>query len=196
MAYHIYHTEGFIIGRKNIKEADALLEVFTLDFGLLSVQARSIRALTSKLRVHTICPGHLTLSLVKGGGGWRLVSAEETKLLGPVMTDFNKRQTASRVLKLLVRLMHGEGENKNLYTTVKNGFIFMAESGGEDLSYRSLECIMVLRILKSLGYLGDGPILEQFTNSHSWDKQLVGEMKTYEAQAIRAINASFTAASL
>lgn len=196
MAYHIYQTEGFVIGRRNIKEADALLEIFTLDFGLLSVQAKSIRILNSKMRFHSTCPGHLTLSLVKGGGPWRLISAEKTKLLEPIMADSDKRQLVARIFNLLVRLMNGEEANKNLFNTIKNSFVFMSEVNSKDLSYRSVECIIVLRILKSLGYLGDGPILEPFVISDSWDYQLVKAMTPRESEAIRAINNSFITASL
>ncbi len=50
MNYKTYSSEGFVIGRKNFKEADRILILFTKDFGKISLIAKGVRKLTSRKR--------------------------------------------------------------------------------------------------------------------------------------------------
>ncbi|MCX6790988.1 MAG: DNA repair protein RecO [Candidatus Gribaldobacteria bacterium] len=50
MAYQHYRTWGIFLAQENRGEADQLFFIFTLDFGMIEVLAKSVRKLTSKLR--------------------------------------------------------------------------------------------------------------------------------------------------
>lgn len=49
MAVH-YRTQGFILEKKDLKEADQLFTVFSKEFGKIEVLGRAIRKISSKLR--------------------------------------------------------------------------------------------------------------------------------------------------
>jgi len=45
-----YRTKGFVLSKKDLREADQLFTVFTQEFGKINVLGRSIRKINSKLR--------------------------------------------------------------------------------------------------------------------------------------------------
>ena len=50
MNYKTYSGDAFVIGRRNFKEADRILILFTRDFGKISLIAKGVRKLTSRKR--------------------------------------------------------------------------------------------------------------------------------------------------
>ncbi len=61
-----YKTEGIVIRRRNIGEADKILTVFTRNAGKLQVKAKGVRRITSRRSSHVELLNYATLTLYKG----------------------------------------------------------------------------------------------------------------------------------
>lgn len=119
MAIEKYTTSCLVIEAFDQGENDRVYKLFTREFGLLAVHAKSIRKLESKLRVHVLPRSMSLVTLVKGKEIWRLVGAEE---------QHTEKEYTHEVTLLIKRFIRGEGTHKALYdrlvqflnTTVKH----------------------------------------------------------------------------
>jgi len=180
----------------NFGEANKYFFIFTREFGLIRAAAQGVRHLKSKLRYGLADYSFCQVSLVRGKEIWRLTSAEK-KLSPKISTekgDSEKFLLLSRIFSLLLRLLHGEEKNELLFDSVKEGMLFLNnyqeenKNQAEDLA--NLECILALRILSSLGYIGKMADFDQFTTSPYFTRELLAEMGTLKTRAILEINKS------
>ncbi len=148
MAYEKYATEAFLIGERNIGESDRTLKFFTKNFGRIVVVAKGIRKLSSKLKSHIDFCFPLKVTLVKGKEVWRLVDASHNT--SKTLDSYSKRHFM-KTIGLLVRLIHGEGENNQLFLVLKEYFIFLSDNHDQEL-LSGAELLVALFILEYLGY--------------------------------------------
>lgn len=106
MAIEKYTTECLVIESFDQGEHDRVFKIFTRDFGMIFVHAKSIRKLESKLRSHILPRSRSLVTLVEGRETWRLVGAESI---------FLKKESLEEVTLLLKRFVRGEGAHKTLY---------------------------------------------------------------------------------
>ena len=64
--HHIYHTEAFVLGSRNVGEANKMLSLYTRELGLVYAHAQGIRLGKSKLRFGLQDFSHATVDLVQG----------------------------------------------------------------------------------------------------------------------------------
>lgn len=186
MSHTIYTTEGFILKSVNFGEANKYFFVFTEEFGLIRVAAQGIRHLKSKLRFNLEDFSHVRISVVRGREIWRVTSAE--KLLN--LKGATKFLLISRIFSLLLRLLHGEERNHLLFNSLKEGFIFLSNNELDDEELANFECILALRILSTLGYIGKLGDFDQFTESPYFTTNLLANMSNLKTKAILEINKS------
>lgn len=167
-------TPGFIIDARPYGEAGKMLSIFTRDLGLVVAVAQGIRLEKSKLRYHARELSFGNFSLVRGKEVWRLTSVAEPggrqgEIKGEIAQLAERAERASesrsgqeliaRIAMLLRRLLHGEEAHPELFDVVAKCAEFLADNGtaGGDLNAersKSLESLIVLRILHALGYVG------------------------------------------
>ncbi len=190
MSHTIHTTEGFILKSTNFGEANKYFYIFTNEFGLIKAAAQSVRHLKSKLRYGLEDFSLAQVSVVRGREIWRLTSAEKIFNL----RDKESLLLLSRIFSLLLRLLHGEERNNLLFESVKEGLRFLIDYNSkekdrvEDLA--NLECIMALRILSALGYIGKLGDFDQFTTSPYFSPELLTKMSALKTRAIMEINKS------
>lgn len=188
MSYHIYQTEGFVLGSTPFGEANKRYHIYTREIGLINASAQGIRFIKSKLK-HTIDDFVFSdFSLVRGKEFWRLTSVKEAH-------DGNKKLTGkslimfARISGLLRRLLHGEEKNEYLYDTINTGFAIL--SSGEvtkDGFLEDLEALMVLKILFALGYIDDKGDIFNFLKSSTINKGDVKNFSPHRKQVLKIIN--------
>lgn len=170
----------------NFGEANKYFLIFTKEFGLVRVAAQGVRHLKSKLRYGLEDYSLAQVSLVRGREIWRLTSAENKFR---VKTK-EKAVILAGIFSLLLRLLHGEEKNERLFESVKEGMSFL---GRENLSHEELanfECIIALRILSALGYIGQLGDFDQFIASPYFTPDLLSAMSELKTRAILEINKS------
>jgi DNA repair protein RecO len=197
MSYHLYQTEGLILGSVSFGEANKYFYIFTKDLGFVRGNAQSVRLLQSKLRYILQDFSYISVTLVRGKDSWRITTVGELsgqnnvpKLAGEKLLIF------ARVSALLRRLLHGEEKNQKLFEYLKEAYIFLADPSLAKDHLPSLEYILVLRLLHSLGYLGASPDLDSFVESPYWSFELINKMASFKQAAILQINKSLSESHL
>lgn len=184
--YNIYTTESFILRSVNFGEANKYFFIFTKDFGLLKASAQGVRHLKSKLRYSLEDFSFGQISLVRGREVWRITSAERKLDL----KEPKKLLILSQIFSLLLRLLHGEEKNCSLFASLKEGMTFLQKSKLTNETLANFECIMALRILSALGYLGKLGDFDQFITSPYFTSELLATMSILKSKAILEINKS------
>jgi DNA repair protein RecO len=189
--YSIVTTYGFVIDSRPHGEAGRILSIFTRDLGLVFVTAQGIRLEKSKLRYYTQEYSFGRYSLVRGKEFWRLTSAQDVDsrikmYVSPVslaettwaIKYVNHRQELiARIALLLKRLLHGEEAHAELFECVYScaGFLYeQPHFTAERLE--TFESVVVLRILRLLGYIGDDPLLGEKMQSSNITVKLLDDL--------------------
>ncbi len=184
----LFVTRGIVLSKRNIGEAHTLVTILTKELGLVRAKATSTRAEQSKLRygLESLTSGRYTF--VRGRYEWKVTGVESVSR-EYVPHSASCRSALGRVSKLLLRLVRGEGESKELFETVSQGFALVAQTSDQE-QVSATECVLVLRILMHLGYLPQTEVLQPFTEGamHTSVETLRG--RASHAFLIRAINES------
>ncbi len=194
----IYTTPGFVADSRPTGEAGKILSIFTRDFGMVSAIAQGIRFEKSKLRYHVQNYSLGIFSLVRGKEFWRLTSAQEGEAEVPV----SARELVAKIAALLRRLLPGEDPHPELYELVAasldfvrsshGGAGFAAQTGTELSSEqaKTLESLIVLRILHSLGYIGNDASLNGFMDTFEITNEVLAAAVPHRQDMNKAINSA------
>src|ERR1035437_4773835 len=149
--HHIYTTKAIIIKSIPIGEANKYYFLLTQDLGFIRASAQGVRLDKSKLKGHLQDYCMVSISLVKGKDIWRITGIE-TITRGDFLKDINKLIAIKNIFSLLLRLLHGEEKNEQLFFSVESFYNFLFKNKLSEDNIKSLETITVLRILYHLGY--------------------------------------------
>ncbi|HVV15249.1 MAG TPA: recombination protein O N-terminal domain-containing protein [Candidatus Paceibacterota bacterium] len=196
--HKLFVSEGLVLGKRGVGEANTLLAILTRDMGLVKAVARSARRENSKLRYGLEPLTLATYSFIRGKHEWKLVGAERaSKELQDPALPLPARQAMGRSIRLLLRLIHGEEHSEALYTTVMEGFKALASSARQTpQEMQHVETVLVLRILSHLGYLPQTPELKPFIEADFFAIELAAEVAASKALLTKAINESLNATGL
>ncbi|MSR71322.1 MAG: DNA repair protein RecO [Candidatus Taylorbacteria bacterium] len=188
MSHHIYTTPGFVVGSRNSGEANKYFYIFTRELGMVGASAQGVRLIQSKLRYHTQDFSYSNFSLVRGRDVWRMTSVSNGSELCEKLKEHKKVFVLyTTILALLKRLLHGEEKHEDLFDAVRDGFIFLTTTKSKEETLRLFECLMLLRILHLLGYIGKTKELEDFLSSE-WNESLVIGVEKYKTKIVGEIN--------
>ena len=153
--YTIHTTPGFVINSRGTGEAGKLLSIFTRDLGLIRASASGIRFEKSKLRPFIQDYSLGVFSFVRGKEFWRLTNAQEISDVNALSEKGAGKEFVVRVALLLGRLLQGEESHPELFETLNKLFLFLNLDGVNlnEEQFRSLESLVVIRILHRLGYV-------------------------------------------
>ncbi len=192
--YQIFVTEGVVLAKRNVGEANALVSVLTREHGLLRAKAAATRAEKSKLRYGIEPLTFGKFSFVEGRHEWKLIGVEDvSQIVGD--TSREKRAALGRIAKLISRLVQGEERVPRLFEDAKEGLCSLAVASSHE-RLRSIECILVLRILSHLGYLAPDSLLQPFLTSSEYSPEVTEEAAKARSYLIRMINDSLAQTGL
>lgn len=185
MAYHLYHTEGIVLGSTLVGESNRFYFIFTRDLGFVGAAAQGVRELKSKLRGHLTDYVTANVTFVRGRDVWRLISAEE--VLGCSMHDIEKRRVLARIASLVRRLVHGEERNRELYDCLKDLSVFLTALPTPLVSAHAIEALAALRVLNILGYVAPTED-EQVLLVSPWTLELILEGEKRHKALVERVN--------
>ncbi|HJN62840.1 MAG TPA: DNA repair protein RecO [Candidatus Paceibacterota bacterium] len=197
MSYTKYKTAGIVIGGANIGEASRNYNIFTRDFGLIRVRAQGVRELKSKLKYNLQNLFLINLYLIKGKNGWHITEAYKIKNLPDSFRNNKiKLQSSTRVLLFLKRVLGEEDSNRELFDIITKGFDFMESGAHDDKSVSDLETLIVLRTLRSLGYVQDNHELEALLAGADYNSDMLSYTNNFRPLIVKEINQSIKASDL
>lgn len=189
--YSIYSTEGVILKTDERGEHDRSFLILTKDFGLLYADAKGLRKMESKLRYSVGYLSVCNISLVRGKGAWRLSGASLLRNIPVELRgEFGTVALLARIASLIIRLVPGEEKNEVLYDNFRNACFFLADAKPRGELLRNTEYLLALRILFSLGYLGDHPNWKVFITTPVFENDVVKMVSEVDSVIVEAINNS------
>lgn len=120
-------TEGIIIKRRNLGEADRLITVITPYEGKLTIKAAGVRKITSRRSAHIELLNHATMSLYKGTGMHVLTEVKMLDDHSKIKADFTKVGLAYHLCELVDGLCPENQENGNVFHLLKNTLKLLAQ---------------------------------------------------------------------
>ena len=182
--HHIYHTHGFIVSSRNTGEANKMLTIYTREMGLVRAAVQGVRLHKSKLRFALQDFSYVNVDLVRGKEVWRVTSAKNISSFVLARSDKASVVIMMRVASLLDRFFGVESPNEDVFDDIIQSFHLLDNDDVSPSTKEALEIHLVLRIMNSLGYIGDSEILSKYLSSpFSVDKT---EMLLKERQSIIA----------
>lgn len=163
--HHIYHTEGFILSSKNVGEANKIFTFYTREIGLVRAMAQGVRLHKSKLRFTLQDFSHVKVDLVRGKEFWRVTSARHVSSFPLLRAEAPSILLTARVSKLLERFCPGESPSEIIFDDLIQALYLLDDRDISKQSREALELHLVLRIMHSLGYIGDSKILAKYLSS-------------------------------
>lgn len=196
--YTKHHTRGIVIGRHDAGEADCVYAMLTPDLGKVYARAHGVRNGhgRNKGALQTLSVAHV--SLVRGKTGWRITNAQaEHSLYTKLATDRAKLATLTRVIKLVKRMLAGEGHAQGVFHAVESCADALAIEKLAIGELRALELLTVARILHMLGYVKDDARLEPFFRDASdVSEEIRVAFGAHEKLALTVVNDALSASQL
>lgn len=183
--HHIYTTPAFVVHSSPHGEAGKFLLLFTRDFGMIGAIAQGIRLNQSKLRYHVQDSSFSNVSIVRGKEVWRLTGAHEIENRGGTILHL-------KILKLLKRLLQGEDKNEKLFEIIES----MYQSDIDEKDYSTVECLTILRILDSLGYIKKDSDIEVYLKDNSLDIETLKNFAGIKSKVLNIVNSALKESQL
>ncbi len=191
--HHIHHTHGFILSSRNTGEANKMLFIYTRELGLVRAAVQGIRLHKSKLRFALQDFSYANIDLVRGKEIWRVTSAR-TITSFPLARSNNKSLfLAARISKLIERLCDGEEANTRIFDDFIQALYLLDDENISNESREALELHLVLKIVDSLGYIGENETIHQYlaTDFESVEAStILNERQSIIAHINKALNES------
>lgn len=149
-----YKTEGIILARRNIGEADRLLTVFSKHHGKLRVIAKGVRKPTSRKRGSLELFNHTTLFLAKGKTLDIITEAEVRHNFNSWRRDLLKVGVAYHFAEIVSKLTREGQEIRRVHELLVDAF-----SRLNDIEYWHLHSFITefkKQVLTELGFLSSG----------------------------------------
>ncbi len=190
--YDKHITDGIVLGKRGVGEANTLVFILTRELGLVRAKATSSRREASKMRygLESLSRGRYTF--VRGKQEWRIIGVDEVSREFLCTTPAQSKRLG-QVSRLLMRLVLGAEYTPELYKTVCGGFESLAHT---EENVDSIECVLVLRILAHLGYLPELPALAPFVEDDKFSPELALQASASRRLLIKLINDSLQATGL
>lgn len=191
--HHIYHTHGFVLSSRNKGEANKMLTVYTREMGLVRAMVQGVRLHKSKLRFTLQDFSYANIDFVRGKDIWRITSASNISTFPFARSSRDSLLIIARISKLLERLCDGEESNEKIFDDFIQSLYLLDDGNTTDSSREALELHLVLRIMNSLGYIGDSDSLKDYLGgeiSVEKTEALLREKRSIISHINKALNES------
>lgn len=142
-----FKTEGIVIKRRNIGEADKLLTVVTPSFGKIIIKASGVRRINSRRSPHVELLNHAYFTLYKASGMPTLIEAQTIEAFSPIKDDLSKVGLAYHLCELVDGLCPENQENRHVFSLIRHALLQLSQELGE-VSLRDFE----IDLLTHLGF--------------------------------------------
>lgn len=118
-----YHrTQGFVVDKKDFREADQLFTIYTKDFGRLEILGRAIRKIKSKLRPGVDVFYLSEVEFIQGKRYKTLTDALSIEKFKGITGDLNKLEVAYKILKAFNSCVHCEEKDDKTFNLLEETF--------------------------------------------------------------------------
>ncbi len=179
-----FKTEGIILKRRNLGEADRILTVFSYQKGKISVLAKGVRKITSRRSGNVELLNRVSIFLHQAKTFLILTEASSIDTFEKLKNNLTLSTVAFHIIELVDKLTAENQENRVVYEDLVNVLQRLSKNPRQ-LLVRAFE----VKILKNLGFVsfkeadtrGIGKILKNL-EVLSWDE--IEKMEINQKQAL------------
>ena len=144
------NTHAIIIKRRNHREADRMLTLYTEDLGKVTALAKGIRKIDSKRKGQLELLNEINVQLVEGKLWYIVAQVELLESFRELKSSLETTQWAYYISEITEKIIPENEQNENLYKMLKKTYQFIQE-------YKSFDIVNAynLKLLKMLGYYSD-----------------------------------------
>ncbi|OGH05984.1 MAG: DNA repair protein RecO [Candidatus Levybacteria bacterium RBG_16_35_11] len=143
-----YRTEGFVIKRRNFRELDRIITVFSKKNGKIQIKAPGVRKITSRRSGHIELLNYSTFTIYQGKSLPILTEVECMETYSFLKKDLNRISTLYYICELIEGLCPENQENIQVFHLLKD----FLESLKKDKDWVSLLDNFEINLLTVLGY--------------------------------------------
>ncbi|TSC70599.1 MAG: DNA repair protein RecO [Parcubacteria group bacterium Gr01-1014_70] len=153
MSYQLHQTEGIVLGRWPRGEADAVLRLYTSDYGSVTLLAKGIRLEKSRLRGAVDLFSRSHIGFISGKETYRLTYAQLQNGHASLHASFARYRAAGHAADMFRRAVADGEADSLLWLLLEETFLLFSGDAFQieklPLYLRSFE----VKFLKQLGYL-------------------------------------------
>lgn len=177
-----YKTEGIVIKRRNLGEADKILTIFTKRYGKLQVRAPGIRKITSRRSPHVELLNYSAISLYYGKNLPILIEAKTIEPFSDIKNNLEKIYSAYHICELVDNLCPDNQENWDVFILLKETLSLITATNDSEKIIRAFE----LKILIQLGFLKPMGVDANFNTISFIEQILEKKLKTRQIAPLMA----------
>jgi len=144
----VYKTEGIVLKRTNLGEADCIITLYTPDIGKVRAVAKGARKPKSKLGGHLDLLTQSSLLLARGQNLDIITQSQTIQSFLQLKRDLKAISCALYLAELVDQFTPEQAENYPLYRLLQANLLRLCEGGNRDVQLRQFE----LQLLSHLGY--------------------------------------------
>jgi len=148
----LYRTEGVVLRRSDVGEADRLLTLYTPDRGKIRLLAKGVRRPGSRLAGHVELLAHSTFLVARGRNLDIITQAQTRQAFAALRQDLERIGWGCYMAELLERMAPEQEENYPAYLLLLEALDLLDRGGNGEMIARSFE-------MHLLGYMGYRPQL-------------------------------------
>ncbi|MBD3282471.1 MAG: DNA repair protein RecO [Candidatus Portnoybacteria bacterium] len=142
-------TEGIILKKSDLGEADRLLTIYTKELGKVRISAKGTRKTTSKLRYSIEPISHVSLILVQGKNFLILKDAVLENQFLNIKKDLEKLKIANEIMSIIDEAIAGEEKDEDIWELM---LITLRGINQNKLSLKTIISDFKNNLIKLLGY--------------------------------------------
>lgn len=146
----ITKTEGIVIKRKSLAEADRIVTIFSKDYGKISLMAKGVRKINSRRSPHVELLNHSRFSLYKGKSMFNLSEVDSLENFQKLKKDLKKVGLAYHICELVDGLCAENQENQQIFALLKSTLSNIEKENQPEFLVRNFE----INLLRLLGFSG------------------------------------------
>ncbi len=171
-----YKTEGIIIKRKNVGEADRILTVLTKHYGKIQIKAKGVRKISSRRSAHIELLNHSLLTLYKSFNmSFPIVTEAQTlENFTSIKSSLRKIGYAYYICELINGLCADNQENRGVFFNLKSTLAALSQTSNAHALVQNFE----KELLSALGFWSEVKLLQTQDSKTVMEKLLERKLKT------------------
>ena len=150
-----YRTQGFILKKEDVREADQVFVIYTKDFGKLKIIGKAIRKIKSKLRAGADLYYLSEIEFIQGKACKTLTDAIVIEKFKNIKEDLVKLEIAQKIAETADGLIKGEEQDQKIWDLLNEVFEKLKIENSLKIENWKLKIIyhyFLWNLLSTLGY--------------------------------------------
>lgn len=154
MAVH-YRTQGFVLKKTDLREADQVFSIYTKDFGRLKILAKAIRKIKSKLRSGAELFYLSEIEFIQGKTYKTLTDAMVLDKFKNIRGDLERLKISLQIAETADSLIKGQEQDENIWNLFTEVFDRLNNYTLHTTNYSLIYQYFLWNLLSILGYQVD-----------------------------------------